>query len=229
MSKPIDFALDYETLGKAPHGATVDLAIIPFVDDPYNPPTFQELIQSALHIKFNLADQKQTGSYPRYFDADTIAWWKKQSEEARAGLKPLPTDIGIKEGIEKVAEFLEKSGVKPRNSLGYSRGNSFDFSIMTDQLRQVYGNTQEAFDKEWCAFWNQRDLRTAIENTLMSRHMTECPLPAGTLDGFIAHTSIHDVAKDILMLIYAKRYALGLEDCPTEETADPHSLKKNRA
>ncbi|UQJ95809.1 exonuclease A [Klebsiella phage CPRSB] len=45
-------------------------------------------------------------------------------------------------------------------------------------------------------FWNSRDVRTAIENRLLTRGVTTCPLRKGMLDGFIQHDSIHDCAKD---------------------------------
>lgn len=227
LSNPMDFMIDYETLGNAPEGAVVDLAIVCFKDDPYNPPTFQELISSGLQVKFQILAQKQNGSYPRKFDKDAIEWWKLQSVEARACLSASINDVSLADGVRLVEDYLKSNNVDPWKSLGWCRGQSFDFSIMVDMIRQVH-NTRETFELEWCKFWNQRDVRTGIERTLMKRGMTECPLPTGTLTGFIAHNSIHDVAKDILGLLYAQRYALGLEECPSEEDTDPHSVKKKR-
>lgn len=226
-NQPVDFCLDYETLGNAPEGAVIDLAIVTFKDDPHNPPTFKELVERGLQVKFNIQDQKQNGYTPRKFDKDAIDWWKLQSAEARVCLQPSANDTTLQDGVKKVEQYLLDNGIDKWQSIGWCRGQSFDFGIMVDMIRQVY-NTRETFELEWCKFWKQRDIRTGIERTLMKRDMTECPLPAGTLDGFIHHNSIHDVAKDILMLIYAQRYALGLEECPSDENADPNSLKKKR-
>ena len=51
----------------------------------------------------------------------------------------------------------------------------------------------------------------------------------GMLDGFVAHDSIHDCAKDVLMLKTAQRYAFGLEDFPAESDIDETTMKKKKA
>lgn len=218
-----DFILDYESLGLAPDGAVVDLAVIAFDNDAYNPPTFKQLVDSALHVKFDRDSQKGV----RVFDPGVIQWWKTQEEAALKLLAKSDRDVLIPDGMEMVVKYLKDNKVDQWKSHGFCRGMSFDFAIAEDMIRKHYG-TRDTFKVDWCKFWNQRDIRTAIEYTLMTRGMTECPLPKGTLDGFVRHNSIHDCAKDVLMLIYAQRYALGLEDCPSEEDADPNSLKKTR-
>ncbi|MGL5579412.1 MAG: 3'-5' exoribonuclease domain-containing protein [Cetobacterium sp.] len=221
---PVDFIIDFESYGLAPEGAFIDLAIVLFKDDPHNPPTFQELVASSKRIKFDISSQRK--EFPRVFDRSTIEWWQQQSEAARAMIKAAPTDVNLKVGMEEAIEFI-RAGTNKKTSLGWCRGPSFDFPMYLTALRQIR-NTREVFDDEPCFFWNQRDIRTAVERTLMTRGMTECPLPMGTLDGFVAHNSVHDCAKDILMLIYAQRYALGLEDCPMGDEVDPRSVKKGR-
>ena len=218
-----DFMLDAETAGYAPDGAVVDMAVLTFVNDPHAPPTFKELCDSAIRVKFNLSDQKGT----RVFDKEVIDWWRTQDEEARKHLRVSPEDVSIIEGVARIESFLKESGVDPWKSQGFCRGMSFDFPIMQNILQQVSG-LRDTFKLDWCKFWNQRDTRTFIEATLMTRGMTECPLPKGTLTGFVKHNSVHDIARDCLMVIYSQRYALGLEDAPTQEEADPHSIKQKR-
>lgn len=116
----------------------------------------------------------------------------------------------------------------------WCRGMSFDFPLFVDLIRDLQRNEGiperelNTYDLEPVVFWNQRDIRTAIEALSLVRKMCETPLPKGTLDGFVAHDSVHDCAKDILMLKYAQRYALGLDEVPFEEDADPLSLPKKR-
>lgn len=227
MKVPKDFILDYETLGNAPEGATVDLACIVFDFDVHNPPTFADLVYNGTRSKFCLPSQKSFGPYPRTFDKSTMEWWAKQSAEAKAGLMAGPCDVQIDEGLNHILNFIKDKGCDPWKTRGWARGMSFDFSILVSQIRQVF-KTRETFEIEPCKFWNQRDVRTFIEATLMQDGMTECPLPKGTLNGFIAHNSVHDCAKDVLMMIYAVRYALGLEDVPVGDDADPLSLPKGR-
>ena len=54
------------------------------------------------------------------------------------------------------------------------------------------------------------------------------PLRKGILDGFIHHNSLHDCAKDVLALIYARRYAWGLEEIPSPEDVDPITIKTKK-
>lgn len=218
-----DFFIDAETAGYAPDGAVVDMAVLPFVNDPRYPPTFTELCNSALRVKFDLNSQKGT----RVFDKEVIEWWRNQDPEAKKHLISSDEDVTVSDGLDIIETFLKSRGVDPWHSQGFCRGMSFDFPIMQHMLQQANG-VRDTFKLDWCKFWNQRDSRTFIEATLMTRGMTECPLPMGTLNGFVKHNSIHDIARDCLMVIYAQRYALGLEEAPTQENADPHSVKQKR-
>lgn len=223
MSEPVDFIIDFETLGNLPDGALIDCAVVPFVDDYENVPTFKELVASGKKVKFDLTEQKRKKS--RFFDLPVIQWWKKQDEAAKVNLKSSTEDVSLAEGLKQIHDHLIAAGVKQTKSFGWSRGTAFDFSMYVTWIRNVTGN-RETFDDEIVRFWSQRDVRTAIEANLGTRWMTECPLPMGTLDGFVAHDSIHDCAKDVLMLLYSKRYAYGIEEIPTPEESDPRSLKK---
>ncbi|ANM46456.1 exonuclease [Morganella phage vB_MmoM_MP1] len=222
-----DFVFDFETFDSIAGSAVVDLSVITFNPDPNVIETFDELVSRGIKIKFNLASQKGV----RSFSTGTIEWWKKQSPEAREGLKPSPEDVSTYEGIKTFLAHLKSNHVIPYDSFGYCRGQSFDFPIMVDLIRDMYQKDTGCEDKdidtfalEPVKFWNQRDIRTAIENRLMVRGMTMTPLKKGLLSGFIKHNSIHDCAKDILMLKYAERYALGLEEAPTGSEIDPLSL-----
>ncbi|UNA02383.1 putative exonuclease [Serratia phage SP1] len=225
MKVTMDFMFDYETFAKAANAAVIDVAVIAFNPDPEVVETFDELVSRALHVKFDLKSQKGK----REFDPSTIEWWKNQSPEAKAGLTPSDKDVTTEVGTRLVLEYLKEQNINFWESQGWCRGQSFDWPILVNLIRnEIAAQGEDTFKLEPCAFWNQRDVRTAIESLLLVRNMTTTPLPAGTLDGFVAHNSVHDTAKDILMLKYAKRYALGLEDAPSEEDTDPLSLPKGR-
>lgn len=225
-----DFIIDYETFGNVSNTAVIDLAAVVFDPNPEVIETFDELVSRGMKLKFNLKAQKGV----RLFGASTIEWWKKQSAEARANLAPSPEDIDHVEGLYKLLAFLKENGVNAWDSFGWCRGQSFDFPILVDILREgerrkgIADKDIDTFGLEPCKFWNQRDVRTAIESLLMTRGLTTTPLHKGILDGFIAHDSIHDCAKDILMLKYAQRYALGLDEAPVGDEIDPLSLPKGR-
>lgn len=221
MSNVTDFIADFESLGKAPEGAVVDLAITVFDHDPHKVPVFADLVKNSIRFKFDLASQKGR----RVFDADTIEWWKQQSAEARKNLTPSAEDVDFTKIYDQMMDFLKEKGFNKRYGQGWCRGQSFDFPIMVDIIRQTF-KTRDTFSLEPCFFWQQRDVRTAIEATLMTRNVTTCPLPKGSLDGFVHHDSVHDNAKAVMELIYSKRYALGLEDVPTGDNVDPLSIRK---
>lgn len=219
---PVDFVFDYESIGPFPKGKLAELSYVPFVDDPYDPPTFQELIAKGRKYKFDIRKQPE-----RIKDEKTIEWWKQQSKEAQRVLFPSDIDMDLYEGHRQFFADLAADGVSRWQSYDYTRGPEFDRSMLTDVVRTMTGKL-DTFEDMPTMFWNSRDVRTAIENRLLTRGVTTCPLRKGMLDGFIQHDSIHDCAKDALMLIYAKRYALGLEEPPSLEETDENSIGKKR-
>ncbi|WWQ13138.1 exonuclease [Morganella phage vB_Mm5] len=219
--KNVDGIIDFETLGLCPHGMIVDMAFIPFVDNPNEKPNFKNLIAGGKRYKFEISSQR--GIRPS--DAGTVKWWTQQSHEARMNLKPSHEDIHFIQATERILKDMEAAGINRTMSLLYCRGMSYDFPILTDLIRQAY-NKDDVMHLEPVMFYRQRDMRTAIENITMTRFQEYVPLPNGSLDGFVMHNSIHDCAKDIMMLQYAKRYALGLEKVPEPGNVDPLSLPK---
>lgn len=226
----IDVIIDFETFATTSKAAAIDLSLVAYNSDPTVVESLDELISKGLRVKFDLASQKGD----RLFSKSTLVWWKDQSAEARKNLVPTTDDKTVIEGIKVVLDWLREQGIDQWNSQMWCRGMSFDFPIFNDMIRDLYRedgvpeNEIDTFKLEPVKFWNQRDIRTAIEAYSMVRGMTTTPLPNGTLKGFVAHDSLHDCAKDILMLKYAQRYALGLDECPSEAEADPLSLSKTR-
>lgn len=212
----VDFVIDFESLSTIPNSKVIDLSAVPFVEG--EDASFKELVSRGIQIKFDLRSQTN-----RVSDEYTIAWWKSQCEEAKKALIPSDSDVTIKEGVGILLKFLEDNKIN-RNSHMFSRGMSFDFPILVTMLQEYYGveviNTERPYK-----FWNERDIRTAIESTMGVRDQTTVPLPKGVLDGFVKHNSIHDCAKDIIMMNYAKKYAYGLMDIPEGDNIDPLSVK----
>ena len=213
----IDGIIDWETIGPAPSGKVIELSFIPFDSSLTEDITFSGLVAKGRKFKFNLKTQPK-----RVSNASTLEWWKKQSDEAKKILIPSDEDLELKDGITQFLDFVKESGIDPWKSHMFCRGQSFDFPILVDVIREVY-ETDDTFNLEPVKFWNQRDVRTAIEYTMLQRDLTTCPLPNGTLNGFVMHNSIHDCAKDILMLKYATLYAKGELEYPTD--IDPLSQK----
>lgn len=219
--KPTDFLIDFESLSTIPESAIVEVSIVPFKDDPENPMTFQELVAKGKKFKLDLASQKGK----RHIMTSTVEWWKKQDAEARKNLIPAPGDLTINDAVDQILEFLKANNCDVWSSQLWCRGMSFDIPIWISMLQERFG-VKDTGKLEPTAFWNGRDVRTAIEAIALTRGLTMTPLCKGMLPGFVMHDSIHDCAKDVLMLLYIKRYAMGLETAPTEAESDPVTVKK---
>lgn len=219
--KTTDFIIDFECLSTIPESIITEVSILPFVDDPHNPESFQDLIKKGKKFKLSVASQRGN----RHMMSSTINWWKKQSPEARKNLAPHKDDITVPQAVDLMLDFFKQNNVDTWNSRLWCRGMSFDIPVFISMLQERF-QVKDTQKLEPTAFWNGRDIRTAIEAASLTRGLTMTPLRKGLLDGFVMHDSIHDCAKDAIMLTYIKRYALGLENPPSGDDIDPQTVKK---
>ena len=211
-----DFIIDFETLSTRPNATVIDLAIIPFRDDAYlELPTFQDLVKSGIRIKFKIKGQG------RHIDPGTVKWWKNQSEEAKANLRESEYEVDVCTGLQQAIDFMKENGVHFTNSHLWSRGNAFDLAIFDDIILNCLCEVEGPIH-----FSRARDIRTAIEQNMGIRNAAECPLPLGMLPGFVHHDSVHDCAKDILMLLMSKRYSYGIDNPPDLAHSEPVTRPK---
>lgn len=213
----IDFMHDFETMDKTPTSVVLNYAFIPFERNTLK--TFQEYVKDAVFWKFDTQSQILDN---RTISTDTLDWWDQQdSEVKRAAFEPLDTDVDLDKFIVEFGEMYQSSGLD-NWSLGYCRGQSFDFPILADILRK-----HSSFDPTFypCAFWNQMDVRSYIKGLLLSKKGSKVPLPLGSLDGFKVHDPIDDCARAILQIKYAELYAQGIEEVPEASQVDPNSYK----
>lgn len=218
----IDLVVDYETVGYAPDGVCLDFAAVPFIADHENPPTFEELVESAFYAKFDITSQEET----RVIDDSVCDFWLEQPEEARIILDPTEQDVGIVDGHAMFIEWCKRVNIDPYKSEMWSTGNEFDIGIMTHVLRTLF-DTRDLYNFFPVRFWNVRDTRTSISENL-GRSITKAPIRKELLNGFIRHNSIHDCAAAALQVLYARRYAFGLEPMPEEHECHPHTLMKRK-
>lgn len=215
--------IDYETLGGSDHdrnlSSVIELGAVAFEHNPQTGriPDYQEMVKGGFRVKFDLKSQKGK----RVFSSETKEWWLSQSDEAKKILLPSSEDVTVEVGHRMFVDWMKSVGVN-RNTKLWCRGNSFDIPILDNCLHQA-----GIIEKVTPGFWKVRDVRTRIE-ALLGDDVCECPLPLGSLPGFVHHNGIHDCAKDVMMMFYAYRYAFGMEDIPTEENCEPASLKKKR-
>lgn len=210
--RPKSILLDFETVDVKPTALVLDLAAVVF--DEFSVDTFPELIKDTsrvFSVKFDVRTQPG-----RTVGQDTLDWWDRQTGDARKIFDPSNDDVDLREGIIAFKDFCLEAGVDPKNSLGYVRGASFDFTIMadiTDKLFNSFGGNYSSFPIE---FWNQRDVRTAISYAMLEPALRKLPMRKGLFEGFIKHNSVHDCCKDVILLQHAIGYGLGTIAVPDE-------------
>lgn len=219
--------VDIESLGVKPDCMVISMGLIyfPSLDDidsdewkEFNRKgIFKTLCDNSLYLKFDLKSQKGK----RSVDHDTIAWWKKQDVDASYELIPSDIDVTLEDGIEKIIEFFNKHNFIQKTDLLYSRGNNFDIPILENIFNQCNVSPTSLY-----RFYNVRDVRTEIGTILNERTRDKINIRKELLDGFVHHNPIHDVAKDIMMMFYAQKYAFGDEDIPSNEESHIATIDK---
>jgi hypothetical protein len=129
--------IDLETLGNGENGVIPILCAVKF--DPVNGE-----VGEAFYRNIDVHEQIESG---REVDADTIAWWFNQGDDARAMLMMSGDPMEIV--LHDFRRFLGE------NAIVWANGGDFDFP----KLRHAYGDRGRSVP--W-KFWNQRDMRTVL-------------------------------------------------------------------
>lgn len=180
---------DFETLSQDPQtGVVLSFAMLNyseqrFIDNPY---TYQELLNSAKMIKFDV--QNQVTNYSRKIEKETLDWWSKQNEEAKKQLVPSADDKSIAElysfFVVNRATNLEKI---------FTRRNTFD-PIFMSSIMKITGNP-EPYD-----WWTVRDTISFINGLSYGVELSDKFIPDGLQDSFVVHNPIHDIAMDVMRM-----------------------------
>lgn len=192
----MDFIFDFETLGTGSDAVVINCALVCF--DYKTEYTFQELLEHTVTFRLNVEDQVKRG---RVIDESTLEWWSKQSKEAQAQLKPQEGELTVREFIDAFKSHLNVYECDLKRSIGYCRGQSFDFPIAQHMAKSV-GENAVYFP---CAFWNQRDVRSIIAGYVGNPAYTMFPLEEEDIPGFIAHNPSHDICRDVIMMQKARK------------------------
>lgn len=193
------FILDYETIGQ-------DVFQVPVVNCSYfvfdwdrftsdNPYTFAELVSDIQFAKFDI--KKQIDQDGCVFKKRDLQWWKDQGPIAEAQIKPLPTDITTVEFISDLTAYLTGKKI----DRWWSRSNTFDPILLHRQFRDH--STREQLDF-LLPYWKVRDIRTYIDTQFNFQNKVNgfCPIDDEKEWNriFVKHSSVHDVAADVLRL-----------------------------
>lgn len=185
---------DLETTDIMETSAIISLGMV--VVDFSREYSFQELIESGMHYKFDYKTQIQKQG--RTWRKSTIDWWKMQGESAKDILRvdkdswPLDKLPNIITGYLKNCRN-DKDLVVDSDTFWVS-GGQFDYSI----LRHVYMNHFGYHENElpW-HFWNLRDRRTALHFGI-GEERGKLNLGDEYLPGFVEHNALHDACADVI-------------------------------
>jgi hypothetical protein len=192
-----DFIIDFETIGQDPTKAPIiDAGYVAFSWDRFleEPYSFEELTSMVKTDKLDVKAQIARGcSYSK----DDLAWWQKQSAEAKSKILPKPDDLTIEEFSANIFEYLRSVG---KIDYWWSRGNSFDPVLLERVMNQL---DQHLLMNEYLKWWRIRDTRTFIDAKLDFPKKNGF-VPVADVEywekAFVGHDSTHDVAADVLRL-----------------------------
>lgn len=188
---------DVEGLGNRPSSIILDIAAVIYDTDKRY--TFDQLVNDESNIfyrKLSVKSQSKT----RTVDTQTIDWWKGQSAEARKVLKPSEDDVSLDTALKSFYNFLQDKQFNIKKDIAMCRGTSYDFSIIADAAHQTVDTFGLGYSMFPCAFYHQRDVRTALAYSYNVPNMKKFPILKTDVQKFVKHNSIHDVCKDILLL-----------------------------
>lgn len=186
---------DFETLSNdAFNGVVLNIAAIKFDEKRFNsnPYTFEELVDSAKYMKFNVEEQVRT--YGRVIKQSTLDWWREQGPEAQKQVRPSKDDVSIAE----LYEFLSLEVQIQNCDRVYTRGNTFD-PILVATIMQQIGREDPT---RW---WTVRDTRSLFDGMTYGHGIKSTFIPEGLESKFTAHDAKHDVAMDVMRFQYLAR------------------------
>lgn len=163
----IDAMIDIETIGTVAGCVILSVGYLEF--NPKGNDDFFSLVGTKRSHIYQL-DREEQVALGYQEDPDTLDWWSKQSEEARARAFDTPANSTLKEALVKLQALLAE--VDDVYSYGY-----MDVSMLNYMSRKETG-------KDLFFYRKFNDLRTVTK--LMEFKWDERPV------GMVAHDPLHD-------------------------------------
>lgn len=186
------FALDLETLSNKENAVVLSLAVLHFKEtETY---TYQQLLDNTCFVKFKLKEQIEV--YNRVTNKDTIDWWKKQCEIVKnVSLVPSKDDLAAIDGLTVAMDYI-KTHSGDKEEIVWTRGSLDQFALdsLCDDVKVPY----------LFGYSQYRDFRTAIDLLKETSKRGYCNVPNFDRNLVIKHDPVHDVALDVMMLLYGE-------------------------
>lgn len=110
------FVYDIESLGIESTAVILSAAIVYF--DASKNPSYQELLDNTLFVKFD--SKEQVNKYGRTVSKSTLEWWDKQPEYSKEiSFYPSDKDVSAIEGINTIKSYIaSKPNAEKKHSMG---------------------------------------------------------------------------------------------------------------
>lgn len=186
------FMFDVETLDTESTTIILSAALCYF--DVTKQPSFEQLVEESVFVKFSVAEQKAMG---RTASKDTMNWWAKQTHHSKEkSFIPSEDDIQANLGIEILHRYVEKHD--PEQQCTFWARGSLDQMCIDSLARQLNMDVI-------APYWAWRDVRTAVDCLCGSSNgYTDVDFPGFLRDNVLKHDPVHDCALDAMMLMYGK-------------------------
>jgi hypothetical protein len=163
--------------------------------DPEKRPTYQDLLDNACFVKFDVKEQLKAG---RSASQSTLGWWKDQHEYVRkVSLDPSADDMNVKDGMQMFYDYMAKFPNAKQQTM-WARGSLDQLSI--DSLAVKFGLEEITGYNMW------RDVRTAVDIMFGTTNgYVEVDHPLFKRHEVIKHHPVHDCALDAMQLMYGKQ------------------------
>ena len=188
------YIFDVETLGTDSNSVILSMACIYF--NPEEKPTYKQLVDSALFVKFDAKDQIKRQK--RTVNKGTLEWWDKQTESAKikSFIPNKELDVTAEFGLAQLRVWAEQFPDHKKSTV-WARGNM-------DQM--VLCSLEHSIDVEDTFVYHRwRDVRTAVDLLTGSNNgYANIDHPEYNESQVVAHDPVHDCARDAMMLMYGK-------------------------
>ena len=187
------FIFDVETLDTESTCVVLSAAIIHF--DPEEEPSYQDLLDKALFVKFD--SMEQVKKLNRTISHSTLDWWKGQHEYVRGlSFDRKETDVSAHDGIALLTKYVGKYDQNRKQTM-WARGSLDQMAIDSLAL---------SVDLERITPYNMwRDVRTAVDILYGTTNgYCEVVHPEFKRHEVIKHHPVHDCALDAMQLMYGK-------------------------
>lgn len=182
------FIYDFETLSQNPiDAALVSCAKLSFSFKSLknNEYSYNQLLNQTEYMKFDVADQVK--NWNRKVEQSTLEWWKSQSKEAIASIKPSDKDVSITRLIPWLGSDLTNN-----TKYVFTRNNTFDPVIVTS----VCSLMGEKVPYDW---WKIRDTKSFIFGLVYDNNIRDDFIPPNC-DNYVKHDPRHDIVLDVMRL-----------------------------